>query len=536
MSDATSSVPWWTNAVIYQIYPLSFADANGDGHGDLRGIIERLPYLSETLGVDGIWLSPFYRSPMRDWGYDISDHTDVDPIFGDLHDAEEMIDVAHDLGLKVVVDYVINHTSDQHEWFLDSRSSRDHPRRDWYVWRDSADDGGPPNNWLSVFGGKAWTFDDATGQWYRHSFLKEQPDVNWRNPQAVEAMLDVVRFWLDRGVDGFRVDAAHQILKDPLERNNPPAAAGGSGMHKDMGEYDSQAHIYDVGYEDTHQGHRWFREAQDSTDREVLSVGEVHVFDFDTWAGYYGADLDEFTMPFNFHLMASPWTAVAIAETIQRVLDHTPDGAVTNWTLGNHDEQRLASRLPDGHERLAAMLLLTLGGTAFLYYGDELGMKDVDVPDDQRKDPWGTTEDDLCRDGARTPMRWSAQPYGGFSAANGQPPWLPLGPDVDAINVDSQLADETSVLNLYRGLLRLRRTVPALTRGSIEVRPEEEQVLRIVRHLEAGSSVEVLLNFTEDQVAVPCNGSTLLATEASVMVDDGVAVLPSGAGVIVEIA
>ncbi|MGI9666011.1 MAG: alpha-amylase family glycosyl hydrolase [Acidimicrobiia bacterium] len=535
MPDAPNqAVPWWTDAVIYQIYPLSYSDSNGDGSGDLQGIIDRLDYLSNTLGVDGIWLSPFYKSPMKDWGYDVSDHTDVDPVFGDLAAAEALIEAAHAHGLKVVVDYVMNHTSDQHQWFLDSRSSRDDPKRDWYVWRDG-DVSSPPNNWLSVFGGKAWTFDPTTEQWYRHSFLTEQPDVNWRNPEAVEAMMDVVRFWLDRGVDGFRVDASHQIMKDPLERDNPPATAAGSGMHKDMREYDSQHHLYDVAHEDVHEGHRIFRAVQDSTDRDILSVGEAHVFDYEEWAAYFGENLDELTMPFSFHLLASPWDAEHLADVIRNVIAHTPEGGVTNWTLGNHDEARLATRLPEGQARLAAILLLTLGGASFLYYGDELGMLQTQIAPGDRRDPWGLAGDDLSRDGARTPMQWTSGPSAGFSSP-GVDPWLPLGDDYESVNVETQLADPDSTLNLYRRLLETRKTSPVLRFGDVTVGTAEGDVLRYSRSLVGHPSVEVMLNLGRAEQVVTCEpGSVLVSSHPSTTSNIGPTVtLGVGEGVVVQ--
>ncbi|RMF61789.1 MAG: alpha-amylase, partial [Bacteroidetes bacterium] len=300
----TDPLPWWQTGVIYQIYPRSFKDSNGDGIGDLGGVLEKLDYLSDTLGVDAIWLSPFYPSPMADFGYDVADYTDVDPIFGDLATFDALVAEAHRRGLRVIIDIVPNHTSDRHPWFIASRSSRDNPKRDWYVWRDPAPDGGPPNNWLSVFGGPAWEYDETTGQYYLHSFLKEQPDLNWRNPEVRRAMFDVFRFWLERGVDGFRIDVAHYIMKDPLFRDNPPNPHRGD-YHKDMGEYDTQLHLYDKGHEDVHEVFRELRRLLDdySRDRPRFAVGEIHIFDWNAWVRYYGDNLDELHMPFNFALL-----------------------------------------------------------------------------------------------------------------------------------------------------------------------------------------------------------------------------------------
>ncbi len=534
MSQVTKpATPWWRSAVMYQIYPLSFSDSDGNGYGDLTGITSRLDYLSDVLGVDGIWLSPFYRSPMEDFGYDISDHTDVDPLFGSLADARTLIDAAHERGLKVIVDYVMNHTSDRHPWFVESRSSRDNPKRDWYVWRDGRD-GGPPNNWVSVFSGPAWSYDDRTGQWYRHSFLASQPDVNWRNPETVEAMMDVVRFWMDFGVDGFRVDAAHQMMKDPLERDNPPAPADYERPWRDMGEFDRFIHLYDLGDPAVHEAHRHFQEVVDSYGRDALTVGEVHIFDLPEWAAYYGENLDELSMPFNFHLMAAHWDVPTIRATVEAVLWNVPTGAWANWTLGNHDEERMTSRLPEGHERLAATLLLTLRGTPFLYYGDEIGMRQAKLA--SSKDPWGNRVEGLSRDGSRTPMQWDAGPNAGFTGT-GVEPWLPVGPDFERVNVESEKADPGSLLNMYRRLLALRSSSPALKLGTFLSRQESTKgVFAYVREL-GGETMEVVLNFTGERLDFPVIAGTVVfdthEPDRGEMVADTVSVGPLG-GVVVR--
>jgi alpha-glucosidase len=500
-SSRTRKIPWWREAVFYQVYPLSFQDTNDDGLGDLRGVISRMGYLADTLGVDALWLSPFYRSPMRDWGYDVSDHCDVGPVFGTLEDARELIESAHARGLRLIVDYVLNHTSEEHPWFVESRSSRDSPKRDWYVWRDGRD-GGPPTNWVSVFSGPAWTFDETTGQWYRHTYLPEQPDLNWRNPELVEAMLDVARFWLDMGVDGFRVDAAHQMMKDPKERDNPPAPPDYPRPWKDMGPYDDFIHLYDYGHPDVHEAHRLFRAMVDSYDRDVVTVGEVHIFDLPEWASYYGDD-DQLHMPFNFHLMASDWNASSLRATVEATLWNLPSGSWTNWTLGNHDEIRLATRLPDGHERLAALLLLTLRGTPFLYFGDELGMEETEIPSGVARDPWGLNVEYLSRDGARTPMQWTAGPNAGFTSP-GVTPWLPLGADHEEVNVEVELDDPGSVLNMYRRLLALRKGSPALRTGALSSSPSSTDEVYVYVRGEGEERMTVALNFDRrsHQVAV----------------------------------
>jgi glycosidase len=493
--------PWWHEAVFYQIYPLSFADSNGDGYGDLDGITSRLDYLADSLGVDAIWLSPFYKSPMKDWGYDISDHTDVDPLFGDLGGAERLIDAAHSRGVKVIVDYVMNHSSDEHPWFVESRSSRDNPNRDWYVWRDGKPDGSPPTNWVSVFSGPSWTFDHTTGQWYRHTYLASQPDLNWRNPELVDAMLDVARFWLDIGVDGFRVDAAHQMMKDPLERDNPPVPEDWQRPFKDMGEYDDFVHLYDLAHPDVHEAHRAFQTVLDEYGRDAMSVGEIHIFDLSEWASYYGHDLDEFSMPFNFHLMACDWDARSIRALIEAVHWNVPAGAWTNWTLGNHDEIRLASRISAGQERLAALLLLSLRGTPFLYYGDELGMKQTAVSDDRKKDPWGDNVEYLSRDGERTPMQWNDGANAGFSP-EGIAPWLPVADDYETVNVKSELQLPESTLNMYRRLLDVRRESEALRFGSFMVHPSSSDEVLVYRRESDHETLTVALNFSDAETVV----------------------------------
>ncbi len=533
----SNSVSWWREAVFYQIYPLSFADSNGDGFGDIAGIVSHLDYLSSTLGVDGIWVSPFFKSPMEDWGYDISDHTAVDPLFGDLGAAETLIEEAHKRGISVIFDYIMNHTSDQHPWFLDSRLSRDAAKRDWYVWEDPRSDGSAPNNWVSVFSGPAWTFDETTGQYYRHTYLPHQPDLNWRNPELVEAMLDVARFWLDRGVDGFRVDAAHQMMKDPLNRDNPPTPPDYVRPWKYMGEYDDFIHLYDLGHPDVHIAHGEFRRVLDSYPHHPVSVGEIHIFDLPEWASYYGEDLDQFHMPFNFHLMATQWDPVRIRAIVESVLWNVPVGAWTNWTMGNHDEIRLATRIGVDQARLVAMLLLTLRGTPFLYYGDEIGMPDIEVTNEARKDPWGIKVNFLSRDGARSPMRWDGTPNGGFSpSTDAARPWLPVGDDVASINVASELEDPESILNLYRRLLAFRRGSVSLRRGSFLAHPSSNEQVFAYRRESDDETITVLLNFAPTPTSVAIRaGKVVVSTLDSTRSDQfrKTVDLAAGEGIIV---
>ncbi len=460
--------PWWQESVIYEIYVRSFLDTNGDGTGDLPGVTQRLDYLSEVLGVDAIWLTPFYPSPQKDFGYDVADYCAVDPTYGTLDDFDELVAAAHRRGLKVIVDYVPNHTSDEHPWFTVSRSSRDNPKRDWYIWVDPGPEGGLPNNWLSAFGGPAWEWDPHTQQYYLHSFLSAQPDLNWRNPEVEEAMFDVVRFWLERGVDGFRIDVAHRILKDPELRDNPPRSVDTETRFKSLDVYDSQLHVYDMGHPDTHDTYRRLRRIMDAydPDRPRAAFGEIHIFDYPEWATYYGEELDELHMPFNFHLLSAAWEADVVRAVVDSIEAALPEGAWPNWVLGNHDRSRIATRIGPAQARVAAVLLLTLRGTPTLYYGDELGMRDVPIPTGLAQDPYEHRVPSLGvgRDPERTPMQWTPGPQAGFCPPH-VTPWLPVASDAEHVNVAVEQDDPTSMLRLYQRLLRLRRTEPALSVG-----------------------------------------------------------------------
>ncbi|MEN8239040.1 MAG: alpha-amylase family glycosyl hydrolase [Actinomycetota bacterium] len=492
--NATTPTQWWKSAVIYQIYPRSFQDSTGNGVGDLGGITQRLDYLSNTLGVDAIWISPIFPSPMADFGYDISDYTNVDPMFGTLDDADTLIAEAHRLGLKVIMDWVPNHSSDQHAWFKESRASLASPKRDWYVWAEPDDEGQPPNNWLSLFGGPAWTLDDATQQYYLHSFLPEQPDLNWRNPVVVDAMMDTLRFWLDRGVDGFRVDVAHFMAKDPLMRSNPPATGSKEGT-KTLNEYDTQDHVYDKGHTDIHTMHAAIRAVLDEYD-DRFGIGEVHESDWERWAMYYGVNGTGLHMPFNFSLLWASWDANDFRHKIMGQESALPPGAWGNHVLGNHDEPRFGTRFGPERIRAAAVLLLTLRGTPTLYYGEELGLVDCVVEPGNEQDPWGKSYPELNRDGCRSPMQWTGDPGMGFTHATATP-WLPFA---DAsTSVADQLGDPTSTLSLYRTLLELRRSTEALATGSIAMLTANKDHVLSFSRTSGDDTVYVAVNFTDAQ-------------------------------------
>ncbi len=449
---------WWQRGVVYQIYPRSFQDTNGDGIGDLRGICERLDYLV-WLGVDAIWISPIYPSPMADFGYDIADYCNVDPIFGTLGDFDRLIAEAHGRGLKVILDFVPNHTSDQHPWFRESRSSRTSPKRDWYIWRDPKPDGSPPNNWISNFGGPAWEWDEATGQYYYHAFLKEQPDLNWRNPEVRAAMHDVLRFWLRRSVDGFRVDVIWHLMKDPEFRDNPP----NPGFQPGRPEIDRLLQIHSTDQPDVHEIIAGMRRVLEEFEDRVL-IGEIYL-PIERLVAYYGQDLAGAHLPFNFQLIHTAWNVRELSTLIDEYEAALPEGGWPNWVLGNHDQPRIAARVGAAQARVAAMLLLTLRGTPTMYYGDEIGLAKVEIPDDAVQDPWEKNEPGLGlgRDPERTPMQWDSSPHAGFTTGK---PWLPLSPTYAECNVERMRSDPRSILSLYRRLLALRRERKALSVGS----------------------------------------------------------------------
>jgi alpha-glucosidase len=451
-------VPWWNSAVVYEIYPRSFQDTNADGVGDLRGIIARLPYLVD-LGIDAIWICPIFPSPMADFGYDVASYVGIDPLFGTLHDFDVLLTEAHRAGLKVLLDLVPNHTSDRHPWFVESRSSRDNAKRDWYIWRDGGPGGGEPNNWLSEFGGSAWEFDPHTAQYYYHAFLKQQPDLNWRNPQVRQAIYEAMRFWLRRGVDGFRVDVLWHLIKDDQFRDNPanPGFVAGRPPHEAL------LPLYTTDRPEMAEVLAQMRDVVDQFGERLL-IGEIYL-PVERLVAYYGRDLRGVHLPFNFSLLSATWHAGTIGKLIQEYEAALPEGGWPNWVLGNHDRPRIAGRVGRKQARIAAMLLLTLRGTPTIYFGDEIGMTQVPVPPDRVRDPFQKNLPgiNMGRDGSRTPMQWDDSRYAGFSEAE---PWLPLADDFRQYNVTKQRSDPTSIYHLYRRLIALRRSRSALLRGS----------------------------------------------------------------------
>lgn len=501
---------WWRDAVIYQIYPRSFMDSNGDGVGDLPGITSKLDYLS-WLGVDALWLSPIYPSPMYDFGYDVSDYTGVHPDFGTLDDFDELATEAQKRDLRVILDFVPNHSSHLHPWFIESRSSRDNPKRDWYIWRDAKDDGSPPNNWQSRFGGSVWKWDETTAQYYMHAFLKEQPDLNWKNPEVRKAMADVLRFWLDRGVSGFRIDTFESMAKDP-------AFSDWQLTDEERREM-AQRPITRLYARDDQLGelHGWLKELRDVAKGygEPVLIGEVQPYSPTSRAVTYYGEGDELDLPFNFGLITRPWEPAAVRNLLLEYESLLPLHGWPNYVLGNHDRPRITTRAGRKGARTAAMLLFTARGAAFVYQGEELGMTDAHIPPDRIQDPKGKRLPGLTRDPSRSPVQWTPGPHGGFSRVE---PWLPLADDHEVTNVERERDDPRSMLSLYRELIRLKKTLPALREGAMRIFSEHEANSECVVYSREGEGGRCLvaLNLSDQgqqvQTGLSGPGEVLLST------------------------
>jgi alpha-glucosidase len=520
---------WWQDAIFYQIYPRSFADSNGDGIGDLDGITAHLDYLNDgstgSLGIDAIWLSPINPSPLRDWGYDVSDYCAVHPDLGDLASFDRLIAQAHRRGIRIILDLVPNHTSDQHPWFVESRSSKTNPKRDWYIWRPGRGDG-PPNNWRSTFGGPAWHRDDTTGEWYLHSFLAEQPDLNYRNPEVVDAMHSVLRFWLDRGADGFRVDVIAQMIKDAQFRDNPVLAPG--NQYTPL-ERLAQEQLYNTDQPEVHDLIRGFRRVLDSYPGERVMVGEVWPREQRSLRDYLRPD--ECQQAFNFRFLFCPWSAKDFRERIEEVESLLGANAWPTYTLSNHDFVRHISRYGGSaaRARMAAVMLLAMRGTPFLYYGEEIGMPNVPIPAKRKRDPVG-------RDGERTPMQWTSARNGGFTMATDA--WLPLG-DCAAVNVAGQLGDPRSMLSLYRQMIRLRRNSIALREGSYRSEASAPEDCLVFHREAPGQRLMVALNFADSARVVTVARGRILFSTSPDRVEGNLAgdiALSPNEGVVVELA
>ena len=484
---------WWKENVIYHIYPRSFQDSSGDGNGDLRGIMNRLDYF-EFLGIKILYLSPIFKSPMVDNGYDISDFTDIDPLFGDLSDFDELLKATHARGMKLILDFVPNHTSDQHPWFLESRSSKHSPKRDWYVWLDPSPGGGTPNNWVSVFGGSAWSYDAKTRQYYLHQFCPEQPDLNLRNAEVRQALKEVLMFWLDRGVDGFRVDAVPHLVEDSKFLDEPTKPE----YDPLRPNYDHLEHIYTKNVDYNHKIVQEWRTLFDKyKDPYRILIGEI-IADLSEIVKYYGGRKNEFDFPFNFGFLGfnESTTAEDVYKAISDYISALPRGKWSNWLLGNHDVSRIGTKV--GHEYCRALnvLLLTLPGTAITYYGEEIGMTDAKVPLKTSKD---------FRDPQRSPMQWCSEQNAGFSS--GVKPWLPVAGNFKTVNVDAQIADPSSPLQLYRELLRLRSTSQCFKGLKFKVVHVNPSILAYTRS-ERHCKFLIAINFGQERWTGPLNDIT----------------------------
>ncbi|NRR28920.1 alpha glucosidase [Oxalobacteraceae bacterium] len=501
-TPSNQTAPWWREAIIYQVYPRSFLDTNGDGVGDLPGITAKLDYIA-GLGVDIVWISPFFKSPMKDFGYDISDYCDVDPLFGTLADFDALITRAHSLGLKIMIDQVMAHTAEDHAWFKESRSSRDNPKADWYVWSDPLPDGNPPNNWMSVFGGSAWQWDSRRRQYYMHNFLVNQPQVNFHHPEVQQAHLDSLRFWLARGVDGVRMDACNFHFHDPELRSNPPAVNRDTATVSDVNPYGMQAHIYDKSRPENLAFLQKLRALLN--EYNAISIGEVGADDSLGVMAEYTADGDKLHMAYSFNLLVPQLSAPYIRTQVEQ-FEARVKGGWASWSVGNHDAQRVASRWggPDVPVAFAKMILamqLSLKGTPCLYQGDELAFGEADVPFELLQDPYGITfwPEFKGRDGCRTPIAWDAKAANaGFSSGK---PWLPVAEPHLARAASLQENDPDSALSFARKIIAWRRGLPQLTRGDIVFFDAPEPVLALRRDLAGERGIVAVFNLGKEPVS-----------------------------------
>ena len=527
MKASENSSQWWKSAVIYEIAPISFQDSDGDGKGDLKGIESRIDYLC-WLGIDVVWLSPFFVSPMLDFGYDIADYCAVDPAFGTMEDFDRLSEALRRRGIRVILDFVPNHTSDQHPWFVESRSSRNSAKRDWYVWSEPSVNGGPPNNWLSRFGGSAWCWDEATGQYYYHAFLKEQPDLNWRNPEVRAAMAEVLRFWMRRGVDGFRIDASAVLAEDHLLRDDPvdPEAGDTKPPPQRLKHVFSDDRPESLGYLEE------VRQVVDEFEHRVL-CGEVQG-KIDRIGNFYGNARPRLHLPLNFALLDSPWDALSLQNTIDAYLNAIPEGAWPDWVIGGHDKQRVAGKMGQAQARILAMLFLTLRGTPFFFAGDELGREAGEIPKDAVQDVFEKLVPGygLNRDPERVPMAWDGSQHHGFTTGE---PWLPMK-GIGTRNVADLQKQDRSILHLYRELIRIRKKAPALCTGDYRPLRSRNDILAYERFTDT-DRFTIALNLTDegrlleqigkgsivlstrlDRTTVPVSGQHLLRPDEGIII------------------
>ena len=504
---------WWQRSIIYQIYPRSYQDSNNDGIGDLLGIVQRLDYI-RSLGIEIIWLSPIYPSPMYDFGYDISDYNDINSIFGTMDDFDVLLKEVHKRGMKLILDLVPNHSSSEHAWFKESLSCVDNPKRDWYIWKDPAPDGGPPNNWLSYFGGSAWELDEKSGQYYLHLFVKQQPDLNYRNSEVRKAMLNVIRFWLEKGIDGFRVDVICCMWKDELFRNDPlnPNWDG-------VVPFNKYEHIYTTSLPGVHDIIKEMRKVIDEFD-DCIMVGETYL-PYKELVKYYGENMDECHMPFNFQLLEAKWKATVIKKLVDDYEAILPPDCWPNYVMGNHDQKRVATRIGQAQARISNMMLLTLRGTPTIYNGEELGMHDVQIPIDKIQDPPAVNQPEIAdkvgRDPVRTPMQWNSSPNAGFCNKH-VTPWLPLADDYKERNMEGQSLSQTSDLALFKTLIALRNKETVLIYGNYKSIDIINKDIFAYTRFSENKTILIVLNFSErkcwlDFTEIALGGDIIVATD-----------------------
>lgn len=504
MLKAGVDAMWWKNGVIYQIYPRSFKDSRGNGIGDLKGITESLDYLNDgtpdSLGVDGIWISPFFKSPMKDFGYDISDYRDIDPLFGNLDDFKILLQEAHKRNIHIIIDLVMNHTSDEHPWFLESKKDKTNPKADWYIWHPGKN-GKAPNNWFSQFELRnAWWYEPSRGEFYLGTFTRHQPEVNWRNPELKKEMFDMVKYWLDMGVDGFRLDVVNWFIKDEQFRSNPHS----------LKSVDFQEHLYDRNRPETVEICRQLRKITD-TYKDRMMVGEIYTNSAEIASRFYGKNNDGLHMTFNFNFLFQPWNASKIYKSIINWYDKLPEGAWPNFTFSNHDNIRHYDRYSSGkwsneRAKVAAALLMTLRGTPFIYYGEEIGMTGKGLKKKDMRDPLSIRTWPLkrfCRDMARTPMQWDDSVNAGFSSSD--KPWLPVNKNYRNNNVKIQSKNKDSLLNFYKKLIWLRKDHPSLQSGSIKFFTEYLPDILMYTREENSEKLLIILNFTSKNIKIKNN-------------------------------
>lgn len=534
MPAKNNEYPWWQKGIVYEVYVRSFMDSNGDGIGDLPGILSKLDYL-QWLGVDALWLTPIYPSPLKDFGYDVADYKGIHPQYGTMQDFDKLLKEVHNRGMKLIMDLVPNHTSDEHPWFLESRSSKNNPKRDWYIWQDAKKDGSPPNNWIGVFGGSAWEWDEHTQQYYLHSFLKAQPDLNFRNKEVQEAIFSVMRFWLDKGIDGFRVDSIAHLIKDEWLRDNPynPDYTPSMPLTQQLMQ------IFSTNQPQVHEVIHAMRDVLDEYENKVM-IGEMYL-SVSGIVSYYGRENKGVQLPANFQLITEEWLPKELAVTIAKSEALVPQFAWPHWAIGNHDQVRVISRVGRSFARVAALLLLTLRGTPTMYYGDELGMHNVSIPSTKMKDPQGIMEPEkkFSRDPARTPMQWSSEENGGFTTAT---PWLPVSSNYQTVNVVSEQQEEASLLTFYKRLIQLRQQELSLSTGQYFPVFADDELLAYIRQREGYSRFLIVLNISKlkgyyIQNDIELHGTIELATSKKL---EGKAIgkiieLEAGEGIIVRL-